>query len=242
GEVIKPAWNASGDGLGHEIWANVAAFNGGFVVRSQSIFSVYDNDGNLRYYFDQANFSTVADVGRGDDSRMAAHINSNYVYFSGKGPEGDIILSRFDAVATTSGDDLQGVKEVIVNEPEYMYGDTFKRAEVAIDEFDNICVVFDDSSVTGTEQVSARIFNSEMEPVTPSFFAFQYHDAGGADDMGYYSHEPNVSMNNEYILIAANGLTWDEEFQGLTPAEQTFLIVLENPLKEETAVSQWELH
>ncbi|MBN2325735.1 MAG: hypothetical protein JXR73_01185 [Candidatus Omnitrophica bacterium] len=242
GEVIKPAWNASGDGLAHEIWSNVAAFNGGFVIRSQAIFSVYDNDGNLQYYFNQDAFSTITDTGRGDDTRIAANINGNYVYYAGKGPEGDVVLSRFDAVATTSGDDLQGVKEVNVNELDYLFGDTFKRAEAAVDELGNVCVVFDDTSTTGTEQTIARIFNSDMEPVTPSFFAFQYHDVNGPDDMGYHSHEPNVSMDNQHIVIAANGISWDEEFQGVTPGEQTFFIVLENPLKEETAVSHWELH
>jgi hypothetical protein len=240
GAVIKEPWNAAGDEGAHSIWSNVAAFNGGFVVRSEAIFSVYDNDGNLRYFFEQGAFSTIADTGRGDDVRIDANINSEFVYFSGK-DAGDVVLSRFNAVTTTSGDDLQGVNEIFVNETDFMFN-SFKRAEVASDEFDNICVVFDDTSTSGLEQTVARIFNSDMEPVTPSFFAFQKHDGLDTDVFGYNSHEPNVTMNNQHIVIAANGLTFDEEISDLTSAEQTFFTVLANPLKQTTSVSNWEIH
>ncbi len=241
GAVIKEPWNAAGDEGAHSIWSNVAAFNGGFVVRSEAIFSVYNNDGSLRYFFEQGAFSTIADTGRGDDVRIGSNINSDFVYFAGKDAAGDVVLSRFNAVATTSGDDLQGVNEIFVNETDFMFN-SFVRSEVACDEFDNICVVFDDTSTTGTEQTIARIFNSDMEPVTPSFFAFQYHDGLDTEVFGYRSHEPNVTMNNQHIVIAANGLTWDEGVSDLSAAEQTFFTVLANPLKQTTSVSNWELH
>lgn len=240
GAVIKPAWNAAGDGAPHEIWSNVAAFKGGFCVRSQGVFTVYDNDGNMKYFFNQADYSTVADTGRGDDTRIGASTSGNYVYLAGKDSDGDIMLFRFDAVNSTDGADLQGFSETYVNETEYMFS-TFVRTEVAVDEAGNVCVVFDDTYSTGTEQTIARVFNSDMEPATPSFFAFQRHDAGDENDMGFRSHEPNVSMNNQHIVIAANGITWDEEFDGLTEAEQTFFTVLENPLKSETEIVEWEL-
>ncbi len=241
GAVIKPAWNAAGDNLPHEIWSNVAAFKGGFCVRSQGVFSVYDNDGNLKYFFNQADYSTVNDKGRGDDTRIGASLNGNFVYLAGKDAAGDIMLFGFDAVNSTTGADLKGYKEVYVNETEYMFN-SFVRTEVAVDEAGNICVVFDDTSASGVEQTIARVFNSSMEPVTPSFFAFQKHDGGDVDVMGYHSHEPNVSMNNQHIVIAANGITWNEAKKGVTSKEQTFFIVLENPLKSQTEIREWELY
>jgi hypothetical protein len=242
GAVVKEPWNAAGDEAAHSIWSNVAAFNGGFVVRSEAIFTVYDNDGVMKYFFEQGAFSTVTNTGRGDDVRICANINNDFVYFAGKGEAGDIVLSRFNAVATTSGDDLQGVNEIFVNEIDFMF-ESFSRAEAAVDENGNVCVVFDDTSTTGTEQTVARIFNSDMEPATPSFFAFQNHDGLDAADLkGFQTHQPNVTMTNEYIVIAADGLTWDEEISDLSSAEQTFFTVLANPLKQTTSVSNWEIH
>ncbi|MBN2327642.1 MAG: hypothetical protein JXR73_10855 [Candidatus Omnitrophica bacterium] len=245
GEVIKAPFNAAGDEGAHSIWSNVAAFNGGFCVRSEAIFTVYDNDGNMQYFFNQQDIGiTVADTGRGDGSRICSNIGANYVYFAGKDSASDMVVARFDAVNSTGPDDIQGFAEIFANEETYLGSEfAFDRAEIACDDAGNFCVVYEaDAALTSSEQVVARIFDSNMEPVTPSFYAFQNHDGWEGDILGINTHEPNVAMNNQIIAISADGIFWDDELNDLTPAEQALVIVLESPFAEDTSVQQWDLY
>ncbi|MGC9327674.1 MAG: hypothetical protein ACP5I1_08570, partial [Candidatus Hinthialibacter sp.] len=243
GEVIKEPFNAAGDEGAHSIWSNVAPFNGGFCVRTEAIFNVYDNDGNLRYFFEQSAISTAADTGRGDGSRICSNIGSNYVYFAGKDSAGDIVVSRFDAVNSTGPDDIQGYNEIYANEETYLGGEfSFDRAEIGSDDAGNFCVAWEaDAALTGTEQVVARVFDSNMEPVTPTFFAFQTHDGWEGDILGNTTKESTVSMNNQLIVISADGSFWDDELNDLTPIEHNKFIVLKSPFAE-TSIQQWDLY
>lgn len=241
GKLIKGPFNGAGDDAAHEIWSNITAFNGGFCIRASNVFTVFDNNGNVLYWFDQADFSSVAEKGRGDSVRIGANINENYVYFAGKDSAGDMVVSRFDAVATKSGADLKDVKEVFVNETEYA-PNTFDRADIGVDSQGNFCVVYDDSNTTGTSQTVARVFNNKMEPATPTFFAFNYHDGLSGDVKGFQSYESNVTMNDKYILIAADGKTWDAANNALSPGEQNFFIALKNPFWKDTAIQEWTLY
>ena len=227
GEVINGPFVGTGDGSARAIWSNVAAFNGGFVIRASGLLTVYDNDGNMRYMLDQGEFTTVADFARGDATRITGSNGSNYVYIFGKDHNEDMVLSRFDAVNSSQGN-IVGINEVRVNEEAGSFG----RAELAVDDFDNVCVAWE-ILFSENKQIVARIFNSNMDPVTPTFFAFIHHDAADSgEQMGFLSHESNVSMDNERIIIAANGITKDPDTGQLTPGEQTFAIVLENPLQD----------
>jgi len=241
GALIKGPFNAAGDDAAHEIWSNICAFKGGFCVRACDVFTVFDNDGNIKYWFKQDAFSTVSEKGRGDSVRIGSNINCNYVYFAGKDSAGDMVVSRFDALATTSGDNLQGTLEIFANETEYA-PNTFDRADIGVDGSGNFCVVYDDSYASSTSQTVARIFNNKMEPLTPTFFAFNYHDGYTGDVNGYQSYESNVTMSDRYILIAANGITWDAANNNLTASEQTFFIALQNPFWTDTPVQEWFLY
>ncbi len=242
GEVIKGPFNGRGDDTPGELWSNVAAFNGGFCVRSQALMTIWDNDGNLQYMLDQADFSSVADRGRSDDTRIAASNGSNYVYIFGKTADDMMALARFDAVNSSEGN-IVGIKEVFVNEDDFWDPGIFQRADVAVDDYDNVCAIFDEkySSFDGSDQVVARIYNSDLEPVTPVFYAFVNHDAyDAAEQQGFMNNEANVSMDNQRIIIAANG-TFPHPEGGLTAEQQTFAIVLENPLKQDTPVPDWQI-
>ena len=243
GEVIKGPFNGRGDDSPGELWSNVAAFNGGFCVRSQALMTIWDNDGNMQYMLDQDEFSTVADRGRSDDTRIASANGSNYVYIFGRTADGMVALARFDAVNSSAGN-IVGVKEVYANEEDFWDDPTiFQRADVAVDDYDNVCVIFDEkySSADGLDQIVARIFNSAMEPVTPVFYAFVDHDAHDAvEQQGFMNNEANVSMDTQRIIIAANG-TFTHPDGGLTADQQTYAIVLENPLKPES-VTDWAIH
>ena len=80
GSVVKESFVvANGD-----IWSNAAAYQGGFAVRVNGIIYFYDNSGNLKGQVDQRPPGETFDAGRGDGTRIAAHINSPYVYLIGK--------------------------------------------------------------------------------------------------------------------------------------------------------------
>lgn len=241
GKLIKGPFNCAGDDGVHDQWSNVAAFNGGFCVRASNIFTVFDNSGNMLYWFDQADFSTVAEKGRGDGVRIGSNFGTNYVYFAGKDANGDMVVTRFDAVATKTGDALQDVKEILANEIDFVPG-TFDRCDIGVDNNGNFCVAYMDSSVTGTSQIVARVFDNKMDPKTPTFFAFTKHDGLTGDVEGFIGKAPNVSMDNQSIVIAADGVNWDTANNALTPNEINYFTVLENPLKTDTLIRQWDLY
>jgi len=241
GKLIKGPFNCAGDDGVHDQWANVVAFNGGFCVRASNVFTVFDNSGNMLYWFSQGDFSTVAEQGRGDGVRIGASFGSNFVYFAGKDANGDMVITRFDAVATKKGDAIQGIKEILANETEFV-PNTFDRCDIGVDDSGNFCVAYMDKSVTATNQIVARVFDSNMDPKTPTFFAYTYHDGMTGNVEGFEGKEPNVSMDNQCIVIAADGKNWDKANNALTPAEINYFTVLENPLKTDTLIRQWDLY
>ncbi len=237
GEVVKEPFNAAGDDSSHSIWSNVAAFDGGFAVRTEGIMTLYDNDGNMLHVVNQEDWTMVGDTGRGDGTRIAASIDGENVYILGKDKEvGDMV------VAAINGLTGEPVDEVVVNELEMWDYGNFDRGDLAVDEKGNVCLCYEVETEGVESQVVARILDSDLEPVTPTFFAFQNHDKAGGDTQGFLSKEVNVSMDNQRIIIAADGINLDPDTGGLTPEEHTFAIVLENPLKEDTPVKTWELY
>src|SRR5205814_4368986 len=69
-----------------ELWSNVCAFKGGFCVRLSGQLLFYDNSGNFQGGTDQNDAALpdfTFDRGRGDGTRIASHINSNYVFLAG---------------------------------------------------------------------------------------------------------------------------------------------------------------
>ncbi|RJP27110.1 MAG: hypothetical protein C4527_13830 [Candidatus Omnitrophota bacterium] len=236
GAVIKGPFNAAGDDQPHEIWSNMAPFDGGFAVRTQGIMTLYNNAAEVQHVVVQSDWTTVKDTGRGDGTRICSTITSDFVYILGNDDIGDMVLSRINAKTA------QADTQIVVNEEELWFNGTFGRGDCAIDEKGNICVayVFNDGV---QDQVVARIFGSNLEPAGPTFYAFTVHDRyDAASIMGYVSKEVNVSMNNQRIIIGANGVTLDPNKNAITAAEQAFAVVLENPYKEETSISTWDLY
>jgi hypothetical protein len=239
-EILKGPFNAAGDDTSHSIWSNVVAFKDGFAVRTEGIMSIYDNDGNLQHggVIAQADWTTVTDTGRGDGTRIAASIDGDFVYISGKNAEEEMVCSRFNA-ATGVAD-----KEVVVNEEDLWLFGSFSRGDLAVDSNGNVCVtyVFQDDSLTAEQQIAARILDSNLEPATPTFFAFsQYERWDDTEILGIMSKEVNVSMDNQRIVISADGVTVDSTTGELTPAEHAYAVVLKNPFAA-TSIDGWELH
>ncbi|HPA48491.1 MAG TPA: hypothetical protein PK395_22190, partial [bacterium] len=228
GAVIKGPFNGRADDSSSDIWSNVTAFNGGFCVRSRGLLTIWDNDGNLRYYLDQNQFSTDLLRDRGDMSRVASTIGSDYIYLVSRNNSGQMSLARFDAAHSSQGH-IVGIKEVIVAEA--WETSIFDRSDVAIDDYNNACVVWEEAYSGQNEQIVARIYDSSMNPVTPTFYAFKDHDAwNDANQRGFHSEKPSVSMDGERIVIAADGIFEDPDTSGLTPQRQVFVTVLKNPV------------
>ncbi|MEW6236782.1 MAG: hypothetical protein AB1656_15470 [Candidatus Omnitrophota bacterium] len=237
GAIIKGPFNSAGDDAAHSIWANVAAFKGGFAVRTEGITTIYDNAGNKKFVVAQADWTTVKDAGRGDGTRICSNIASDYICILGKNADGDMVVSRLNA-QTGKAD-----KEVVVEEEDLWLNGTFDRGDVAMDEYDNVCAIYQWTSSPAQAQIVARVLNSNLEPATPTFYAFNnFERPDAANLLGFVGKEPNVSMNNSRIMIAADGVTLDSTTNALTLAEHAFAIVLENPLKKATDVETWELY
>lgn len=236
GARITPPFVANGDGVPKEIWSNVAAFNGGFMVRNSGTLTTFDNEGNVKLTLDQLALSSVADTGRADDSRICGSIDNNYVYLSGKDLDGEISLTQIDAITGTT------VKEVKVTEEFFLdIAEAYSTVDCAVDDAGNVVVSWSTKFIGVLQpDAMARIFNSDLEPVTPSFFVFNAHNSDAEGDLGYRSAEGNCSMDNQRIVIAMNGIIDDVETGEYTPAESTLVTVLANPFY--VPVEQWELY
>ena len=237
GERITQPFVANGNGLAKDIWSNVAAFDGGFMVRNSGTLTTFDNEGNVVLTLDLAAVSVVADMGRADDSRIGASINNHYVYIAGKDGQGDVFLTQLDAITGET------VNEVMVNEEFFIdlgSTGTYNTVDCAADDNGNVVVSWSGKVGGAENDAFARIFNSNLEPVTPTFYVFSTHNSDWDGDLGYRAVEGNCSMDNERIVIAMNGIITNPATGELTPAESTFVTVLGNPFF--VPVEGWELY
>ena len=237
GERITQPAVGNGNGQAKDIWSNMCAFDGGFLIRNSGTLTTFDNEGNVVLTLDLAAVSVVADMGRADDSRVASSINNHYVYIAGKDGQGDVWLTQIDAITGET------VNEVMVNEEFFIdlgATGTYNTVDCAADDNGNVVVSWS-ATIGGAERDGlARIFNSSLEPVTPSFYVYTSHNSDFDGDLGFRAVEGNCSMDNERIVIAMNGFITDPATGDFTPAETTFVTVLESPFK--VPVENWELH
>ena len=188
-----------------DIWANVAACKGGFAVRtknaegtSRSIY-FYDNAGNLKGSVDQAASGASFDTGRGDGTRLFGHINSPYVYLTGKVSTGPLVK-----VAVFDSRDQKFV--VIADISEGGFSGDFDRANGAVDALDRLVISWVVKPAGyAQQQVAARVlaFDSTAKKITPltaSFFPFVNTGTNAVRSIGM-----TVAMTTRQICIAAKG-------------------------------------
>ncbi len=241
GANVKVAFNAKIEGGASDIWSNVASFNGGWVARLQGKMNVWNNDGTPRYVLDQTTFSSITDAGRGDGLRIKGNVAHTTVYFGGVNPDGYVSMSRVDLGQSSEGTAV-GAKEFLINNDEFWDVSVMDRADVAVDEYNNSIIVWDEKFSSENPQVVGVIFDSDLNPVTPVFYAFQQHDWwGGGGFSGFTNYEVNTSMDNHRIVVAANGV-FANPAGGMTPKEQTFCIVYKNPQEQEVPVREWTVY
>jgi hypothetical protein len=260
GTVVKERFMAA---LG-DLWSNVAPFKGGFCVRVSGILHFFDNAGTeIGTGVDQStavdNFDgsvLFTDRGRGDDSRIAGHINSPYVFMTQKRGT-DVFLAAWDSrlVATESG----FVAEINVNELEPAAGGTdtstfaattVARVNLAVDALNRVTVA---SEVTlappnpayFSSQVAVRVLKLD-DSVTPKRFTYLSHsflafaNASTNANNTAKSWCPTVAMTTKQICIAAKGeinSTNNPSAAADTPTESNFYTVFSHPDPKEDSTA-----
>lgn len=238
GARITAPFVGNGLGVARDIWSNLAAFDGGFMIRNSGTLTTFDNEGNVVLTLGLADVSIVADMGRADGSRIGASIHGQHVYLAGKDSLGDVYLTKINAI---SG---EKVGEVLVSEEFFIDLEAdFDSVDVGVDANENVVVSY--SGAVGASAPNrdalARIFDSDLNPVTPTFYAFNNHNTAAEGDLGNRGAEGNCSMDTERIVIAMNGVLIDPvSGDPLCVGESTIVTVLESPFS--VSVSDWEIH
>lgn len=224
GSIVKESFVvANGD-----LWANVAAFKGGFAVRVAGIIHFLTNAGIESGSVDQDTSGLVMDRGRGDDVRLGGHINTPYVYLTGT-VENSVHVAVFD-----SRDQTFVTEATVITGAE---GDSFARADVDSDALGRIAVVFEvKPNEWEQSQVGLRVFTlngaaKQLTALTPAFFPFINYAP-----LGIRTTTPTVSMTTRQILVAAKGEVNLENKPDLgpdSPAQTTLYTVFTHPDPQE---------
>lgn len=218
-----------------DIWDNVAAFKGGFVVRCHETLYFYDNAGTLQGSVDNNTSAGLSlDTGRGDGIRTASDIRSHYVYVAGRSPNaasGGVWVAAWDARTR----EFLGKVQV----DDQAEGFANDRVSVAVDALDRVCVAWvHRPSLDFQNQVAARVFRFDgrnFTPLTHSFFPFVNHDPDGflgPNGDGITTVTPTVAMTTRQICIAAKGVLNNlnnPTVGGNTAAETTVYTVISHP-------------
>jgi hypothetical protein len=223
GSIVKESFTID---IG-QIWSNVAAHKGGFAVRINSNIRFYDNEGNLKGTVAQNTSGEAFDAGRGDGTRIASHINSPYVFLTGKVTSGNLVKA-----AAFDSRDQKFVAVTEVSEPAFA-GD-FDRVNMAVDALNRLTVSWV-SKPPGYEQqqVAARVLafdgaKKAFTPLTKSFLAFLNASKTG----GIRTLQMSVATTTKEICIAAKGeinLQNKPELGVTSPREVNLFTVISHP-------------
>jgi hypothetical protein len=223
GSIVKESFKVA-DG---DIWSNATAYQGGFAVRVAGIIYFYDNAGTATGQVDQNTSSALFDRGRGDGTRLAGHVNSPYVYLTGKVTDGPLVrLAVWDSRTRTF--------VAITDASEGAFTGGFDRATLSVDALDRITVAWV-SQPAGYEaqQVAARVlsFNGTTKAftaLTKSFLPF----VNAAKSGGIRTFQMSVATTTRQILVAAKGeinLQNNPSAGANSPRELNFYAVISHP-------------
>jgi hypothetical protein len=223
-----------------DIFDNMCAVKGGFVIRVHNSLLFYDNSGTLTYSNDvnvssSMNFGGSSDVGgRGDGIRINGDIRSYYVYLAGTAGGGGGTAQMGVAAWDTRTGQFAGGSIVTDGDPTLEKCD---RAGLAVDALDRVCVAYmyqADSTVFGY-QVAARVAQfdgANFNWLSHSFYPFVNHDESPTNALGFLTLNPYVAMNTRQICITAKGTinsTNSATAGPNTPSETTVYTVISHP-------------
>jgi len=235
GTVVKSATLAKEQ----DIFDNMCAVKGGFVIRVHNSLLFYNNSGTLTYSNDvnvssAMNFGGSADVGgRGDGIRINGDIRSYYVYVAGTinggGGSHELGVAAWD---TRTGQFVGG-STVTDGDPAQEQCD---RAGLAVDALNRVCVAYMHKPTPAFGyQVVARVAQfdgSKFNWYGHSFYPFINHDKDPNNVLGFLTANPYVAMTTRQICIAAKGTINSANNVAAGPnslSEQTVYTVISHP-------------
>ncbi|MGB9623496.1 MAG: hypothetical protein ACPMAQ_01405 [Phycisphaerae bacterium] len=239
GTVVRSAFSI-GPASYCTIWSNVAAYKGGFAVRcpqcAGGIIRFYDNDGNFQGQvamndpaFKDGLGNTLAflTTDRGDKSRIAAHINSPYLFIAGHTTGGwygsddraVVNVAVWDTrtrtyVAQANVTELIPEHGGIGNDTEDFaenWDPNTPRVALAVDALNRVCVSFGRGiAANQQEHVAARVLafdpsTGAFTHLTHSFWVFINFCPDFGNCFGINTRNPSVAMTTRQICIAAKG-------------------------------------
>ncbi len=233
GSIVKDSWVV----VNGDIWSNVAPCKGGFAVRAKPadgsatrLIYFYDNAGTLKTAVDQATSGATFDAGRGDGTRIFGHINSPFIYLTGRAANTKIVkVVAFDSRTQA----FAGISDV--NEGAFT-GD-FDRAFGAVDALDRLTVAWvSQPAGYAKQQVAARVLKfdgatKKFTPVTRSFFPFVNVATNDIRTL-----QMSVAMTTKQICVAAKGeinYSNKPELGPDSPTEVNFYTVFTHPAPAE---------
>lgn len=197
GKVVKETFKVA-DG---DIWANVAAFKGGFAVRVGGKLYFFNNAGEQQGEpVAQTTSGENFDGGRGDGTRMGGHINQPWVFLIGR-------VVNSTAVRVAIWDGRTRALAALADVSEGGFRADADRAVVAVDGLGRFVAAWV-SKPDGYEQqqVAARVFQMDeatktVTPLTASFLPFvNTAPVGGIRSVGM-----SVALTTKQIVVAAKG-------------------------------------
>ena len=231
-------------------------------MRVLGVLHFFDNDGNeMGTGIDQATALDDFDGSllfpftagdRGDDQRIAGHINSPYVFMAQRRGL-DIYVAAFDSRLAASGSAFVG--EINVNELEPAAGgtdtSTFQaptgwpgqgRVKVAVDALNRVAVASQVNLTAqgyGTNQVVMRVLKfdpsvNKFTYLTHSFVVFLNASTNANNTAASFAG--NIAMTTKQICIAAKGqinLANNPNAAADSPGESNFYTVLSHPEPQE---------
>ncbi len=224
------------------IFDNMCAVKGGFVVRVHQFLYFYNNSG-IPTYTNNVNVSSGVnyqgsvgglDGDRGDGHRIGGDVHSYYVYFAGK------ITSSSTAsqIAVTAWDSRTGqfVGSSIVTDGDPTV-QSCDRTDVAVDALNRVCVtyMYKPNGLFGYQAAArvAQFDGANFNWLTHSFFPFVNHDQNPTAPLGYITQNPVVAMNTRQICFAAKGMINSSNNVAAGPntpdAQQTVYTVISHP-------------
>jgi hypothetical protein len=225
-----------------DIFDNMCAVKGGFVIRVHNSLLMYTNSGTLMFSNDVnvssgMNFGGSSDAdGRGDHVRIGGDIRSPYVFVAGGVGNGSFPGLGQVGVAAWDTRTGQFVGSSIVSDGDPAV-EGRDRTTVAVDALNRVCVAYGYAPDTRQfgYQVAARVARfdgANFNWFSHSFYPFVNHDENPTNVLGFLTENPYVAMNTREICIAAKGTinSTNSVTDGPnTPAEQTVYTVISHP-------------
>jgi len=219
-----------------DIWDNMCAVKGGFVIRCHNLLYFFDNNGTPTHTNDiNVSSGLIFGTGREDASRVAGDIRNRYVFLAGRYADSS---SGYVTVAAWDSQTGNFLGSAAVNEG---FRGTFvnDRVAVAADALNRLCVVWGSKPTLVNpalqSQIAARVLSfdgANFSYLTPTFFPWVNHDSDVNNVLGFTALDPTVAMTPRQICIAANGTINNTNKAAAGPdtqPQQTVYTVISHP-------------